>query len=613
MMHRADLLAEVRRLEDELLRASERIREVGTNDSLAGWLIKVLKSDDELARQFALPTEPKVTKALLVLLETDSAIQTPLITLLAQRVSAFVATIRDIAKHPLSSSRVSAIAENTREFVELLNRYEVNYDRRKTIPLVAESLKEHRSHIYKSSPRESDLRVALRAFYEDKEREEVEGVDFLLDFVMSELLEEVRHPGHLPQPRHAWWAVQTLLQEGRTEWLNTQRSSLNKVVAHLLSQVEYRPSRELDYTSFVPELHSRDNEDLWAAINGCKILSGDRAWILNQANSSQIVKKLWHCVSGVLSGNQGYSNLKLVQSRLILLYEALIYLDLQATLRLATARTLDLGIARIGIRYYDPAVIDRFRELEGRMAGLLEEPSRWVRGTLSSAIISGAPGQGKSELATQLIAEFGDLATAHGFEFDALQLAIGKEVRDEDDLAAALSWEGKEGTIYCRMLDEVDKAQFDVYAQFLSLLETETDKRTIWLFAQSAQPTFEQLRQDAEREGPRSLRDFLTRMQLGHVDVPSLAYSAVQKIYSALGMSKAINPGLAEVQRELLLELVRRTDVETNRDLMRIVAAECEVEDGLVRLKTPPARSLSDYLIGSKRVAPRKKSLKVLF
>ncbi|HET8863024.1 MAG TPA: hypothetical protein VFM94_07225 [Solirubrobacterales bacterium] len=612
-MDRSSAMAEARRLEDELLQASERIRDVGSTDSLAGWLVEVLKKDRELARQFALPTDPKVTKALLVLLETASSLRTPLVTLLAQRTSAFIATIHDIAEHPFSSDRVSTVEENMKGVVDLLADYEVNYDRRKTIPLVAESLREHRTNIYKISPQESDLRVTLRAFYEDDARDDVEAIDFLLEFVLRELLEEVRRPGHLPQPRHSWWAVQTLFCEGRLDWLQGKRPSLNKVVAHLVSQLEYRPSRELDYTSFVPELYSAANEELWAAINGCKVLSSGRAWLLTEANARGVLKRVRQGVSGVLS-QQGYSNLKLTQSRLILLYEALIYEDLQTALRMATAPQLDLAGACIGIRYYEESVTRRFAEIKTQLANLLQAPTRWDRGTLSSMLLSGGPGQGKSELIRQLVDEFEGLVTARGFAFDAAQFAAGKELIKESDLTSALDWPGSDETVFCRVFDEIDKANFDFFAHFLALLETpDANRKTIWLFAQSSQSTFEDLKEQALREQKMSMRDFLTRIQLGHIDMPSLKFSPAQKVYSSLGLAKGTDSGLRNAQRELILELTQRADVQTNRDLKRIVTNECEVDDGIVRLKEASVFSLGDYLIESKRIRPRRSPLRVRF
>ena len=229
-------------------------------------------------------------------------------------------------------------------------------------------------------------------------------------------------------------------------------------------------------------------------------------------------------------------------------------------------------------------------------------------------MISGAAGQGKSELATQLVSEFRGAAARSGTRFDEHMLAIGRDIESKQDLDQRLleiaSRKEPSDVVRCFVLDEIDKASFDVFAPLLTVLEDSSGGPvTIWVFAQSKAPSFAELQAHAASLEGKSMRDFLTRMQLGHLDVPHIKYSPEQKLCTIVGMAKGRDASLVRLERDLVVELLRRPDIHNNRDILRAVTEYCEIRDGCLVLKAEPHRRLADYPVRR----PRTDTLKLKF
>ena len=181
------------------------------------------------------------------------------------------------------------LLSNFEPLIKLVSKYNYNFEHSKTIPLVHNALEGHRLHIFKSSSKESDLRVALRAFYEDKNRDDKSAVIAILNFVFDQLKKEVKQSGYISQPRHAWWAVLTILSEADSSWLNKNKSFINKIIKHLISVIEYSPRVDRDFTSIVPELDSVFNEKTWVTINAIRLYKKNISKYISR-NTMQMLK-----------------------------------------------------------------------------------------------------------------------------------------------------------------------------------------------------------------------------------------------------------------------------------------------------------------------------------
>ena len=594
------LVEGIARLEDEILSTTEAIAAIKHIDSMAGWLVEVLLKDARLARALGLPTAPPVSKAVLTLLRTESELRHPLTTLVAQRTAAFISTLREIYAHPLARDDVRTIAEHISVLEGLVEHYQLNYKHRKTVRAVAQALAGRRMHLLKVSPQEPDLRVALRAFYEDPSREDRAAVDALLGFALEELLAEAKRPGHIGQPRHAWWALFTVIKEASPDWIAAQAADVNRAAKQLLSRGEYVPGKDVDYTSVVPDLHSPENEQPWVAINALRILDSANSTVLRKPTSEAIALLANDTVNDLLLRPNAFSNLKLAQTRLLLLYEAANHRTLRYTLNVASKASFTLTPMKVGTAFFEAPVAAGVAELVAKVDVFVRSPRQWKRPTLTSVMISGAAGQGKSELALQLIAELRDSAIRAGVRFDAHMLAIGRDIESRQDLdervlkIAAL----KEplDVVRCFFVDEIDKASFDVFAPLLTVLEDSAGVPvTIWVFAQSKAPTFAELQAHADRLESKSMRDFLTRMLLGQLDLPHVKYSPEQKLCTLVGMAKNRDASVCQLERDLVVELLRRPDIRNSRDILRALTEACEVRDQCLYLKTEPHRRLADY------------------
>lgn len=589
------LAFEIVRCEQELLEASTRIRSIKHADTMVGWITEVLETNEILSKQLHLPTDEGVKNALLTILKSDSQLKHPIVTLLAQRIAAFVATAKDVARHPLCSEHLTALEKNCQLLLGLLGQYQLNYEHRKTVKLIKDALKGQRLHIYKSTSQETDLRVALRAFYEDSNRDDKASVLYVLEFILQQLVQEVRKPGHISQPRHAWWAVHTLFKEGSSNWIKANGTKLNKVIQHLLAKIEYVPSRDMDFTSIVPELHSPENEQIWMAINAIGVYIGSNAQFLTEANSRRMAERIEDSIKTILQDNPHLRDLKYLQSRMMLLYESLYYYGLRFAIGLTKRTVLDLSQKTVGKLYYTSAVVDKATAIKAKVEDLIKNTQNWTRATLSSVLLCGAAGQGKSELGIQLIEEIRRISEKGGKRFLTHVYSIGKDIKNEAELLdclACLKCKEDAGLVRCVMFDEFDKADFNFCAPFLPHLEEPAKVPvTFWLFAQSKKGTSEELKNYAEGLENKSLRDFLTRLLLGSIDMPHIKFSVEQRICTAIGMVKTQHLTLKGIQPNVITGLAQWPNLTNNRDIRRIVSNELSVVGDVITLKSDKQKS----------------------
>jgi hypothetical protein len=583
MPDRNKIASEVVRLEDDLLAYSQRIAQIKSADSFSNWIIDVLDRDQLLARQLRLPCDSPARKALLTLLSTSSELNHPLTVLLAQRTSAFIATIRDVYRHPLRGHRLDSLSDNLQTLTQLLHRYQTNYEHKKTIRLVAHALRDHRLHLFKTNPNEPDLRVILRAFYEDPNRDELEAKSELLEFTLDQLSKDARKARQIFQPRHIWWGVATIFKEATPAWAHERRQALNLVIRSNLGETDYAPRKDLDFSSIVPELHSPENEEMWVAINAIGTYLSPLASVISRSNVARLSAKISQDIDYFLKRPPVASDLKLLQSRLMLFYEAARYDSFRASLRLAMASTFKLAERRIGRYYFAAEVTQRASAVIRRLSELAAKPKLWTKPTISSLLVSGAAGQGKSELVLQLVDELKEALTLplhHEF------FSVGRDITTTEELNKALDEiVACAHPFQCYAFDEFDKAQFDFYGPFLPLLEFESPQKRIFIFSQSTAPAFEDLKQLAEGRQSKTMRDFLTRMQLGGLDIPHLKYCPEQRLLTTIGMARSREGEFEGIERETAFSLLNRSELLNNRQILTVASSELTVTQSILSLK----------------------------
>lgn len=585
-MNKATLQKEILETEKIILTLSEKAFAIKDIDSMGDWIIWILKREPELSRYLHFPSQKKIKGALINLLEVNSHLTHPIVYLLSNRIAAYIATIEDLYNHPLRGSVLSPMLTNFEPLIKLIKKYKDNYEHPKTIQLICDALKGHRLHIYKSSPNEPDLRVALRAFYEDKNRDNFEAITTILDFVFQQLSEEKTNHGFISQPRHAWWALQTIVKEADSSWLNKNKTDLNNILKHLLSAsvIEYSPRTDMDFTSRVPELDSPYNEKTWTTINAIRILKNNAALYL-PAKTIELLKAKIESNIHILVNDKPEDSLKHLQSKLILLYDALGYYNVLEAVEMASQKVFNLKNRTVGKYLYADEVITSYKSISNSIQTFIKNPSKLKKPTLSSMLISGSPGQGKSELASQLVDEFEKIARLNNKDFIHDYFTIGTQIRTQEELLEKfqeLCSVEKADTIRVVVFDEFDKATFDLYAPFLPFLEKPVNANaplTFWIFAQSSFPNFALFNSYSQTLSNKAMRDFITRLQLGFIDLPELKVSPQQKAFSAIGIAKGGSQVIKKISRSCFLYFATNEKLQNIRDLMSDFTRHAEISN----------------------------------
>lgn len=583
--------------EATIFRLSQRVRSMSEIDSMSDWIATVLQAETDLAKYLHLPSDKKTRNALLVIIRSNSQLSHPVINLLANRIGAYIATLTDLYNLPMRGKKLDPLLDNFQPLIDLLAKYRSNHEHAKTISSISDALKRQRLHIFKSGPREPDLRVALRAFYEDKNRENRAAVLNILEFIALQLRSEVRQSGYIAQPRHLWWAILTLVAEGRRAWLIARKMELNRVVKHALHQLEYLPKIDADFTSIAPELDSTYNEKTWTTINAIRILKKDIAQYVSAKTAKLLREKIDSNIAAILELTPEHS-LKHLQSKLIFLYEALSYYSFVESLEMANQKTLNLSGKNIGILLYADEVLEQYQAIISSIISFVNDPAKLKKPTLGAMLLSGAAGQGKSELVKQVLAEVGALAKSSGREFIMELFTIGTEISTAQSLAAtleALEVVNNPNAIRVVVFDEFDKASFDFYTPFLPFLETAAGPNapvTFWMFAQSSFSNFSLLNSYSQTLPNKAMRDFITRLQLGHIDLPELKASSQQRILTTIGLARSAEPLLKRISKHCLLYFAANDSLLNNRDLMKEFSRNAEVIDNDLLLSRAFVRKL---------------------
>lgn len=583
-MQKRNIQTEILNTEKKLLDISEKVFAINDIDTMNDWIVKVLNEKNDLAKNFHLPTNPQIKKALLTLIQNSSLLTHPIVNLLSKRISAFIATIGDLYNHPLRGAKLKPFLSNFEPLIKQVKKYNDNFEHSKSIKLISDALKANRLHIYKSSPKEPDLRVALRAFYEDKTRNQSEAIKSILDFVLSQLIKHEKQSGFISQPRHSWWAVLTLFAEADETWLTKNKPQLNKIIRHLINEVEYSPRADTDFASIVPELDSIYNEKTWVTINAIRLFKHEIENYL-QPSLVKLLKSKIEQDFVILINEKEDESIKHLQSKLILLYDMLGYLNKIDAIKLSNEKTITLTKNRIGKFLYDDEVITQYKAVFPSIESIIKNRTIWKKHTLSSLLISGSPGQGKSEFASQLTDQIEKLANENKMSFVKHNKIIGTNINSSEELKLCLKefseQKGGENQVQVVVFDEFDKADFEFYTPFLPYLETtptEEQPLTFWIFAQSTFPTFEIFKSYADTLTKKAMKDFSTRLKLGTIDLSELKISPQQKILTAIGYGVNTYPAIREISKQCFLYFATNETLQSSRDLTGVFAKETQVK-----------------------------------
>jgi hypothetical protein len=261
-------------------------------------------------------------------------------------------------------------------------------------------------------------------------------------------------------------------------------------------------------------------------------------------------------------------------------------------LELCSQKEIDISMSFIGKYIYDDQIIEQFNGIKTIANRFIVDRASWTKHTLTSLIISSPPGQGKTEIIKQIISEIKMIAKKNNKKCESFMFTIMTDIVNEKQLLKKLKsvCENKEKFCGIRVIvfDEIDKAQFDFYAPFLSTLESEVKNEEpiiFWIFAQSSYETFKMIEHFATSSSNASLRDFLTRIKLGHIDIPELKVTAKQKVYTALGYALNKNAKLEGISKKCLCYLAFNDTCKNNRDLIADFTKNIIVKDNFLAMK----------------------------
>ena len=159
--------------------------------------------------------------------------------------------------------------------------------------------------------------------------------------------------------------------------------------------------------------------------------------------------------------------------------------------------------------------------------------------------------------------------------------------------------------IYFNVFDEIDKADFNFCNPFLSLLESPVlngrSTPKFWVFTQSQFSKFEDYREYANGLEKKSLRDFLTRLQWGVVEIPDLRFSPEQRLMSAIGIALRQFDKAKSISKGWAAYFMANYKIENNRVLIKDVKEKSIVRNGLLRLPNDLAIHGMSLPFGAKR------------
>ena len=263
----------------------KRVRHSETSNELFCYLIE---ENPQLCGRIGL-SSGDAREPLAALMATHGIIPTLVARILTQRVLIYLSIIPLLSKHDFASAEIAGIAYDLQSLISSL-KYDEPVGRDLRVAFVAPAVRAHGLSWFRGTAIDSDLWVVLKTLYEDPTGGESNERRLMYKFIIDQLREDARHPGHIVEPRHAWWAL-TVLVSGSTDLLPGSLDLgplVERSIGALLGRRNYIPPNDVMEASLVPELHNRDREEIWAAINMARLLK-----VSSPAIKPSVQQKLW--------------------------------------------------------------------------------------------------------------------------------------------------------------------------------------------------------------------------------------------------------------------------------------------------------------------------------
>jgi hypothetical protein len=593
-MQRDEIQSEVTKLEDELIRMSTLVGKEDEHDSMLNWIKSMLNDGNELARYFLIPSDKRIREALRVLVSENNPLSHPIINTISNRIGLLLSGTGDLRHHPLTSSRLLSALKAFDSLVLTVSKYRIGREIQKSVSTVYQAMKANRLYTYKTLIHESDLRIVLKTLQVDRDRTNIAALKHFLEYLYDQLTINHSHPGHIQHARHTCWALLDLFELADPVWLKQHQNEICAMIGRQCEATEY-VSPQHNLADIVPEMTSDFYERIWVTIDMMRIFRDEKAREIIDPNLLGRLKDFIHANMSLITLQQNDRSIRSIQCKLIFLYEATIHVNYLEILDIIDARKLDVSRNFIGRYLYSDDVLTQYREIEESIIGFINGSQKWRKHSTTCLLVSGSAGQGKSELATQISDWIQQFALARSSKCIPLNFAVGREIRSQDDIEDAFrKIENHQDQIRVVFFDEVDKARdFDFFTPFLTKLESQisaSDSLTFWIFAQSSFPSFGAYREHADGLPVKSLRDFLTRIQLGYLNVPDLRGVFIQRILTVLGVAKAQNADLTAISERCIKAIFFEQQVNNNRDLIGLYTRTMIVSDSVLMLKSERAR-----------------------
>lgn len=241
-------------------------------DSPELWFKTFLKIDTDpiFLERIGLPYATKMVPAFSTIIESSSPYSIPVIRYLCNRVYIYFSVVDEVCMYyPSGNMFKEVILNGYRKINKLLNPYSSSDNKR--VKIILDAIQKQELAPYRDYWNTTDLRVVLKTLHEDKTI--CEQREQLLVFVFQQLNIETsslrRH--HIPEPRHAWWSIETLLDEMNREWIDDNFSELDKAIRESLNR-DFEENPKIKLCAVASELHTKEMEDYWGTINMIKIL-----------------------------------------------------------------------------------------------------------------------------------------------------------------------------------------------------------------------------------------------------------------------------------------------------------------------------------------------------
>jgi hypothetical protein len=602
-MDKTDILSQAKILEEELILVSARMAKTDELDSMVDWLKYVLQNDSTLGKYFLIPADEEIRSALHTIISKNNSMGHPVISSIANRIATLLSGTVDLKKHTLTSSGIIITLKSFDHLASLIVKYRFGQEVQKSIDFVFQASQGKRLHLYKTHANEPDLRVILKTLQVDPSRTNVEAIGYFLKFLFDQLNANMMRSGYIQYARHAWWAFWQLFELGDENWLKENKNKIVKIFNDLCENTEYKYVG-FDFTNIAPELNSEFYERIWVTIDMMRVFRYTKARSVFEASFfDKLTKEIESNLRMILlQGNDG--SLRSIQCKLVFMYECIIHYNYIEVDQIIATRNLNVQSNYIGDYLYNDAVISAYSDIKENIISFLKKDIVWIKQPTTCMLVSGSAGQGKSELAIQIANEIMGLSNALGRHSKLYKFAIGKEIQSISDLNRIfedLEKDKNVETVRIIFFDEIDKADnFDLFTPLLSQLEnpvTTNNPLTYWIFAQSKYSSFSALKVYADSLEKKSLRDFLTRIQLGAIDLTDMKTSSIQKILSLIGHANVVKPNIEAISTNCIESLFLEPDINNNRDLIGLFTKKMVVEKGSILLKSERKSYSQDSLI----------------